>query len=82
MQVSCGSEWSTYGGNKRSYAVSLDIDDLKELKGEEEVDRLTRKEMLKELNKAADLLVIGYMLQEDAITKDFAEQRIREIKNG
>lgn len=79
MMVTCGSEWQTSVGGRRNYSISLDLDDLREIKGED-VDRLTRQEALRELNKAADLLVIGYMLKENAITKDFAEQRIREIQ--
>ena len=80
MQVSCGAEWNTSGGNKRSYSIALDDTDLREIKGDDFVDTLSRTQKLKELNKAADLLVIAYLAQEGAITQEFAEQRIREIK--
>lgn len=81
MQVTCGAEWQVSSGGRRNYAISLDIDDLTEIKGEEAVSHLTRKELLKELNKTADSLVVGYLVTEGAISREYAEQRLREIQH-
>lgn len=80
MEVTCGTDWNTGNGNRRNYSVALNEADLREIRGDEFVDGLTKVEKLRELNRAADLLVVGYLAQEGAITADYADQRIRELK--
>lgn len=82
MQVTSGAEWVTNVGNKRSYALTLDIDDLKEIKGIEAVDAMSRKEILSELNRTVEILVVGYISSEGGMSPEFAQKRIAEIKNG
>lgn len=82
MQVTSGAEWATSGGGRRSYALSLDLDDLREMRGEDKVAGLDRKQCLSELNKAAEILVLAYVAQEGGISKELAQSRIAEIKNG
>lgn len=46
---------------------------------------MTRKEMLAQLNKRAEVMVIAYVAQEGGMSQEFAQKRIKEIlgeKNG
>lgn len=82
MQVTVGSEWPTDGGGRRSYALTLDVEDLKDMRGEEAVEAMSRAEILTALNKTAEVLVVSYSAKEGAMSQERAAQRIREIKNG
>lgn len=85
MQVTCGAEWPTSGGGRRTYSLSLDKEDLAEFMGEAVVAEMSRKEMLSQLNKRAEVMVIAYVAQEGGMSQEFAQKRIKEIlgeKNG
>lgn len=79
MQVTCGAEWPTSGGGRRSYSLCLDRDDLADFMGEEVVAAMSRKEVLAQLNKRAEVMVIAYVAQEGGMSKEFAQKRIQEI---
>lgn len=47
--------------------------------GEEVVAAMSRKEVLAQLNKRAEVMVIAYVAQEGGMSKEFAQKRIQEI---
>lgn len=82
MQVTVGSEWPTSGGGRRSYALTLDKDDLCEQIGSERVATLSHQDILQQLNMRAEILVVSHVAKEGGMSTEMAQQRIRELKNG
>jgi hypothetical protein len=82
MEVTCGAEWPTSGGGRRSYALTLDKDDLIEQMGQEAVGELSNQQILKQLNTRAEILVVAHVAEEGGMDKEFAQRRIKELKNA
>jgi hypothetical protein len=82
MQVTCGAEWPTSGGGRRSYALTLDRDDLKEQMGTEAVEVMNNSEVLRQLNLRAEILVVAHVAKEGGMSSEMANQRIKELKNA
>lgn len=82
MQVTVGAEWPTSGGGRRSYAVALDINDLIEMTSQEKVDSWSRTEILSQLNRRAECLVIKHVADEGGMSQELALKKIKRIQNG
>jgi hypothetical protein len=82
MQVTCGAEWPTSGGGRRSYALTLDRDDLKEQMGVDAVEVMSNSEVLRQLNVRAEILVVAHVAKEGGMSSEMANQRIKELKNA
>ena len=78
MEVMSGSSWSTTTG-MRQYSIALNDSDGEALNSK--WSELTWNDKLKFLQRRADILVIKYMVENNAMTKEYAAQRISEI-NG
>lgn len=76
MNVSSGASWSTTTG-MRQWEIGLNDNDGEALF--KNWNELGWNEKMKLLQKRADILVIKYMLEQNAITEEFAQQRIKEI---
>lgn len=83
MQVTSGAEWYTKDGtdNKRSYAVSFDLEDLAQTQGQEFVDGLDFAERLRALNNMADATVVAYVAKNGGMPWDYAKRRMEELRN-
>lgn len=79
MQVTSGADWFTAADNKRSYAVSFDLDDLIAKLGEDTVSEMSFTEKLKALNNLADAYVVGYVAREGGMPQEFAKKRLAEL---
>lgn len=80
MQVTCMAEWQTYASNRQGTMQALDDNDGRELLGEEKWNALSWVERHHYLEQRADLLVLAYMRKNDAISQEFFEKRVAEIK--
>ena len=79
MEVSSGASWSTTVG-MRQWSISLNENDGAQLfKGWADADWPSQ---LKMLQKRADLLVVKYMMEQGAISEEFAKQRAEEIAHA
>lgn len=81
MIVTSGADWFTAADNKRSYAVSFDLDDLKAKLGVEAVDSMNFQEKIKALNNMCDAYVVAYAAKEGAMSQEFARKRLAELSN-
>jgi hypothetical protein len=77
--VTNGAEWTTEHGNKRMHTESLDDEDGRRLKGEA-WDAMSWEQQHEFLDKTADLLVLKYLYQNEAISKDVFDTRVSQVK--
>lgn len=77
MIVTCGSEWSTFSQGKRNFSVGLDAADGEGLLPY--FTQLTKGQQREALGVLADLMVLKYMLDEEAIDKSFYDSRTAAI---
>ena len=75
MRITCGT---TYEG--RTIEVTLDDDDGRLAEGSEEWAVMSVADRFKVLARDADELVVFYLAKEHIISKEYAAQRIREIR--
>lgn len=80
MMVSCGAEWTTEAGNKRTHTESLDDNDGRALKTPEVWEAMSWPEKHNFLEKTADLMVLAYLYREEAISKSVFDTRVAEVK--
>jgi hypothetical protein len=78
--VQNGAEWTTEHGNKRMHTETLDDNDGRRLKGPEVWDAMSWADRHEFLDKTADLLVLKYLYQNEAISKSVFETRVNEVK--
>lgn len=78
MEVTSGARWSTTVG-QREWLVGLNENDGAQLFPEWKSWSWGTR--MQNLQKRADILVVKYMLENDAITLDYAKQRIKEIQH-
>lgn len=81
MQVTSGADWFTAADNKRSYAISFDLDDLAQKVGADIVEKMSFPERVKALNNMADAYVVAYVAKEGGMPQEFARKRLAELSN-
>lgn len=82
MQVTCGADWITPTDNTRSYAITLDENDLALKLGEDKVAEMDFNTKVKALNNLADAYVVGYITKNGGMSKAYAERRLQELADG
>lgn len=80
MIVTNGAEWTTEQGNKRMHTESLDDNDGRRLKGPDIWDAMTWESRHEFLDKTADLLVLKYLYQNEAISESVFSTRVNAVK--
>lgn len=81
MQVTSGAEWHTDKGDKRSYSVSLNEDDVAEMTKDEDFKTKSFNDRRKIMNNACDALVVIYLCKERVVDKNYAERRMAELRS-
>ncbi len=79
MKVTSGTTWHV-NGNTREYSITLENSDGEELAGEEGWNAMSWPQRRSFLEKQADLNVLRYLFTEGVISREWLEQRAREIK--
>lgn len=79
--VSSGTEWPTIPGHSREYSISLSDEDGIAILGPEKWNGLTWHQKKLTLEKLADTFVLQYCRHEKVISREYFEQRIKEIKS-
>ena len=74
MQVTIGTEWASYEGTRRSYAVTLSEDDIN-------TEGMNKAQIFNKLNVSAELMMISHAVKEGGMSTVQAEQRRRELLN-
>lgn len=79
MIVENGAEWNS-GTGRQSHKEALNENDGRRLKGAEVWDAMSWPEQHAFLDVTADILVLAHLRKKDAISQEFFEQRVRELK--
>jgi hypothetical protein len=82
MQVTVGAEWPTSSAGRRSYAVTLDEDDLRTMLPEDAELPASAVARLDMMSKRAEILVLRYVHKQGGIGDEAFRARTEAIRNS
>lgn len=83
MIVRSGAEWTnTHTGSKRVLDLTLDREDGIENVGQEKWEAMSFTQKTKALRKISDVFIVVSMVSEGALSQEYADKRIKAIKES